>query len=82
MVDLAVKAAHEHDKLAVAHISTEEFAKVAFESDVDGLVHLFADEPASDELVELDKEQRRLCRSDCMCRLELRRHKLLKVDHQ
>ena len=57
MVELAVKAAHEHDKLAVAHISTKNFAKVAFESDVDGLVHLFADEPASDELVELAKSK-------------------------
>ena len=56
-VALAVKAAHQHGKLSIAHISTEEFARVAFESDIDGLAHLFADEPITGELVELAKSK-------------------------
>ena len=57
MVAFAVDAAHTHDKLAVAHISTGQFAKLAIESDIDGLVHLFADEPASEDLVDLAKSK-------------------------
>ena len=36
-------AAHRRKKLAVAHISTEDWAKAALEAGVDGLVHIFSD---------------------------------------
>jgi imidazolonepropionase-like amidohydrolase len=51
----AVKAAHDGSKLAVAHISTADGARIAFESHVDGLVHLFGTTLITPELVELAK---------------------------
>ena len=51
MFAAAVAAAHEHDKQAVAHVSTAEGARLAIDLGVDGLVHLFADEKISEELV-------------------------------
>lgn len=50
MFRAAVTAAHDHDKLAVAHISTAQAAELAIEMDVDGLVHLFCDQEISDQL--------------------------------
>ena len=50
-VQAAVESAHQHDKLAVAHISTAAGAQVILDSGIDGIVHLFCDEKISDELV-------------------------------
>lgn len=45
----AVKAAHEHDKLAVVHVSTLAKAKLALDAGADGLVHIYdSGEPAPD----------------------------------
>lgn len=41
----AIDAAHEHGKLAIAHVSTAEGASRAIASGVDGLAHLFLDAP-------------------------------------
>lgn len=41
----AVTAAHEHGKLAIAHVSTADGASRAIGSGVDGLGHLFLDAP-------------------------------------
>jgi imidazolonepropionase-like amidohydrolase len=53
----AVKAAHRNEKIAVAHISTQAGAKMAFENDIDGLVHLFADKPIDAVVIELAKSK-------------------------
>lgn len=52
-----IAAAHDADLLAVAHISSARAALDLINADVDGLVHIFADEPASDELVRAAKER-------------------------
>ncbi len=44
----AVKEAHRHDKLAIAHITTAEGAQRAVDAGVDGLGHLFLDSPAQE----------------------------------
>lgn len=49
--DAVVQAAHERDRLAVAHVHTLDAARQALAAGVDGLVHLFLDAPADDELV-------------------------------
>ena len=41
----AVDAAHQHDKLAIAHVTTAEGAARAIAGGVDGLAHLFLDAP-------------------------------------
>lgn len=41
----AIGAAHDHGKLAIAHVSTAEGTSRAVASGVDGLAHLFLDEP-------------------------------------
>ncbi len=51
-----VDAAHNHGLLAVAHVSTLANARVAINAGVDGLVHLFTDEPVDAEFVELARE--------------------------
>lgn len=43
----AVEAAHEHDLLAIAHVSTADGARRAISSGVDALAHLFLDEPTA-----------------------------------
>ena len=53
MFAAAVKAAHRNEKLAVAHVSTQSGAKMAFESGIDGLVHLFADEEMTPDLLSI-----------------------------
>ncbi len=55
MFAAAVTAAHENGKLAVAHVSTLDGARMAIENDIDGLVHFFADKPVTEELVGLAK---------------------------
>jgi imidazolonepropionase-like amidohydrolase len=46
-------AAHARKKLAVAHVSTRDGARIAITAGVDGLVHCFLDEAPDDELVKL-----------------------------
>lgn len=41
----AVNAAHRHDKLAIAHVTTANGAHRAIASGIDGLAHLFLDAP-------------------------------------
>lgn len=48
-----VAAAHERDRLALAHIGTANGAREAITAGVDGLVHLFADRPPDDDLARL-----------------------------
>lgn len=48
-----IDAAHAENLLAVAHISTQRAAMDVIEDGIDGLVHIFADELASDELIAL-----------------------------
>lgn len=48
-----VDAAHAHGLLALAHVSMEADAIMAIEAGVNGLVHLFADRPASPEFLDL-----------------------------
>ncbi|MEN1729043.1 MAG: amidohydrolase family protein [Pseudomonadota bacterium] len=45
IVDALVVAAHARGVLAVAHVSTQAEARMAVEAGVDGLVHVFVDEP-------------------------------------
>ncbi|MFK7887662.1 MAG: amidohydrolase family protein [Gammaproteobacteria bacterium] len=52
-----IQAAHAADMLAVAHISTAQAALDLINADVDGLVHIFADQPASDELIQAARER-------------------------
>ena len=52
-----VAAAHARGLLAVAHVSMEADAIMAVEAGVDGLVHVFADRPASPEFLELARER-------------------------
>ncbi|HTE39382.1 MAG TPA: amidohydrolase family protein, partial [Steroidobacteraceae bacterium] len=53
----AIKAAHENNKLAVVHVSTEADAIRALEAGADGLAHSFYDKAASDEFVKLAKQK-------------------------
>ncbi|MEM7082246.1 MAG: CIA30 family protein [Pseudomonadota bacterium] len=48
-----IDAAHTEGLLAVAHISIQQAAQHMIEDGIDGLVHVFADEAVSDELVQL-----------------------------
>lgn len=52
-----VRAAHARGLLALAHVSMEADAIMAVEAGVDGLVHLFADRPASPAFLELARER-------------------------
>ncbi len=45
-LDAAVHAAHEHGKLAIAHVSTADGTRRAIAAGVDGLAHLFLDSPS------------------------------------
>ena len=47
-----VKAAHERDVLAIAHVSTHAHARLAVAAGVDGLVHLFGDRAIDDALLQ------------------------------
>lgn len=51
-----IEEAHRADLLAVAHISTARGAMDLLEAGVDGLVHVFADEPVSDAFIERARE--------------------------
>ncbi len=48
-----IAATHRQRRPAVAHVSRQSTATEAVEADVDGLAHVFADEPVSDAFVAL-----------------------------
>ena len=48
-VQALVQAARSRGKLAVAHATTVEAARMALAADVDGLVHIFGDEPPPED---------------------------------
>ncbi|MCO7225834.1 amidohydrolase family protein [Pleionea sp. CnH1-48] len=52
-----ITAAHKHNRLAVVHISNMNSALDAVEAGADGLVHTFADQAVSDELLTALKKQ-------------------------
>jgi imidazolonepropionase-like amidohydrolase len=52
-VAAGVAEAHRHGMLTVAHTLTVEATTIAIEAGIDGLVHLFMDQPHTDELVDL-----------------------------
>lgn len=56
-VQALVSAAHTRGVLAVAHVSTEADAIMALDAGVDGLVHVFADQPASEAFLDLARER-------------------------
>lgn len=45
-------ASHRHERLALAHVATLADARMALEAGVDGLVHIFTDAVADQELVD------------------------------
>ena len=47
----AVQAAHGHGKLALAHIHTAQTARQAIEAGIDGLAHVYIDQPPVPELI-------------------------------
>lgn len=53
LAQAVIQAAHEEGLMAVAHISSQQAALDLVEDDIDGLVHVFADEAVSDKFVEL-----------------------------
>lgn len=52
-----IKAAHDENMMAVAHISTQRAAKDLIEDDIDGLVHIFGDSVATPEFIALAKSK-------------------------
>lgn len=51
MAAAVVEQAHRHNLLAVAHATSRDGAAQAVAAGVDGLVHIFMDRPADDEIV-------------------------------
>jgi imidazolonepropionase-like amidohydrolase len=51
-----IDAAHEHGKLAVVHIGTQQQARDAIEAGADGLAHLFADSPPESDFAAFAAE--------------------------
>jgi len=56
LVEALVEAAHAQEVLAVAHVSTQSAAKMAVQAGVDGLVHLFADQPVDEAFIDMANE--------------------------
>ncbi len=56
-----VKAAHEHSLLAVAHALCLEDTLAILKTGVDGMMHTFADQPPTEELVEAYKKNGAFC---------------------
>lgn len=50
-VEAVVDAAHDHDRLAIAHAGSREEARTAVDTGVDGLAHVFADAPMEEGLL-------------------------------
>ncbi|PHR91709.1 MAG: hypothetical protein COA69_10990 [Robiginitomaculum sp.] len=44
-----IKAAHDHNVMALAHISSLSAAQDMLDANIDGLVHVFADEPVTEK---------------------------------
>lgn len=57
MLKASIAATNDREKLAVAHIGTMEGAELVVEHGIAGLVHLFADQKISDELLAAMKEK-------------------------
>ena len=57
-VQAVIRAAKARNQLAVVHVSTQRDAVLALQAGADGLVHVFQDQPASDEFIELAKRRR------------------------
>lgn len=53
-----IKAAHQNELLAVAHVSTLQDAQNLLDEGVDGLVHIFADKLVTDEFLQQAKQQK------------------------
>jgi imidazolonepropionase-like amidohydrolase len=49
---IIVAEAHAHDMLVVAHATSRDCAMTAVRSGVDGLVHIFVDQPADEEIID------------------------------
>ena len=49
-------AAHDQGLMALAHISTQDAARELMEDGIDGLVHIFADQPVTDEVIKLAQD--------------------------
>jgi imidazolonepropionase-like amidohydrolase len=56
-VQAAIRAAKQRHKMAVVHVSTERAALLALAAGADGLMHVFEDQPASAEFIELARAQ-------------------------
>ncbi|ROZ84378.1 amidohydrolase family protein [Gordonia sp. OPL2] len=56
VVKALVDQAHRHQKMAVAHVTAVEGAHQAIDAGVDGLVHLFMDQPPTPEIVRAIKD--------------------------
>ncbi|KIX92657.1 uncharacterized protein Z520_11686 [Fonsecaea multimorphosa CBS 102226] len=57
MVEKIVQVAHSHNRLAICHIHEHQAAINVVKAGVDGLAHLFLDEPPSEEFVQLCVEK-------------------------
>jgi len=55
-LNAGVAEAHRHGMLAVAHALTVDATRMAAEAGIDGLVHIFMDQPHTDEIITLIKE--------------------------
>jgi imidazolonepropionase-like amidohydrolase len=56
-VKAIVAAAHARDLLVITHVHSRAAARTAIEADTDGLTHMFADAPPTDELIDLAVER-------------------------
>jgi hypothetical protein len=56
-VKAIVAAAHARDLLVITHVHSRAAARTAIEADTDGLAHMFADAPPTDELIDLAVER-------------------------
>ena len=57
-VSEVIAATHRQERLTVAHVTRQGTATEVVEAGVDGLAHVFADEPVSDAFLTLAKEHR------------------------
>ena len=55
-LNAGVAEAQRHGKTTVAHTLTVDATKMAIEAGIDGLVHLFMDQPHTDEIVSMIKD--------------------------
>lgn len=51
-VNAAVSAGHEHGKLVIAHVMSQDFVDIALNAGADGMAHLFLDTIARPEVVQ------------------------------